>query len=344
MLNFNLKINIIFYSLLHFLVDGLCSLVIWARLYKGDSNASMALFLIYNILAFCTQPIFGLFIDRFKNKEKLFLLISVLCLILGVVFSFEFITSAILLGFGNSIFHIAGGKYVIDRTKNDIVSLGIFVAPGALGLVIGKYVIHLATWITFISLLVIFTIFLLLAKDVKEKEDTKQININNNLTLVLLFMIILVVLFRAFIGGFNFFTFDKSFWVLILMGATTMVGKMLGGILSKYIGINIAIIVTMIISMICFMFFNNNLYLTMLGIILFNCSMPMTLYLANELFQNHEGFSFGILAAFLVPGYFLATLEYSELIAKILIAVFSILSILLIVISNNKINKPGDLI
>ena len=128
------------------------------------------------------------------------------------------------------------------------------------------------------------------------------------------------------------------------MGASTMVGKMLGGILSKYIGINIAIIVTMIISMICFMFFNNNLYLTMLGIILFNCSMPMTLYLANELFQNHEGFSFGILASFLVPGYFLATLEYSELIAKILIAVFSIFSILLVIISNNKINKPGDLI
>lgn len=344
MFNLNTKIGILLYSLLHFLVDGVCSLVIWARLYQGASIQSDILFIIYNVLAFCTQPLFGILVDKYKNKEKLFLASSIILLILGVVFSFEYISSAILLGIGNSIFHIVGGKYVICKTDNDIVSLGVFVAPGALGLVIGRYFISLAIWIVFISLLVILTIFLLLSKIEVPERKKKQINASASLFFTLVFMIIFVVLFRSFVGGANIFTFEKNLTILLIMGIVTMLGKMLGGILSKYIGMNISIIVTMTVSLICFIFFNQNVYLSLLAILLFNCSMPMTLCLMNELFPKHEGFAFGILAAFLMPGYLLSTLDYSEIGLKALIATFCILSIVLVVISNITIKKRGDFI
>ena len=345
MFNMNTKVNILLYSLLHFLVDGICSLVIWDRLYHGIGMDSNILFITYNILAFCTQPIFGILLDKFKNKERLFLAISIIFLILGVVFSFNFITSAIFLGFGNSIFHVSGGKYVITKTDNDIISLGIFVAPGALGLVIGKYVISLATWIIFISLLIILSVLIILSKDnikIEEKEK-KDLNISSTLMLALVYMIIFVVLFRSFVGSVGIFSFKKNLLIFILMGMSTTIGKILGGILSKYIGIDKSIIITISISLICFIFFNDNLYLSLLGILLFNCSMPMTLYLLNKLFYKREGFSFGTLAAFLIPGYFLATLNYGEVLTKVLIAIFSILSIVLVVISNSVIRKRGDL-
>jgi len=44
---------------------------------------------------------------------------------------------AILLGMGNSLFHVWGGKQVATETGNDIHMLGAFVATGALGLSIG---------------------------------------------------------------------------------------------------------------------------------------------------------------------------------------------------------------
>ena len=51
----------------------------------------------------------------------LLLLISIISLMLGVIFKFQYIISAILLGIGNSFFHVSGGKYVISKTNNNIV-------------------------------------------------------------------------------------------------------------------------------------------------------------------------------------------------------------------------------
>jgi hypothetical protein len=42
------------------------------------------------------------------------------------------------------------------------------------------------------------------------------------------------------------------------------------------------------------------------GIFLMNCTMPVTLYLANLLLPGREGLAFGLLAAALIPGYLLA--------------------------------------
>ena len=336
----NTKISILLYSLLHFLVDGICSLVIWSRLYNGVSLQSSILFITYNVLAFCTQPLFGLLIYKYNNKNRLLLIISIFLLILGVLFSFQYIISAILLGIGNSIFHITGGKFVICKTNNDIVSLGIFVAPGALGLVIGKYIISLVTWIIFLSLLIIFTVLLMIFNKNEELVcERKNIVLSNKIMKSIVLVIILVVLLRSFVGSSNIFTFDKNITILILMGAFTMIGKILGGILSKYFGINITIISTMIISLICFIFFNNNLYVALLGILLFNCSMPITLCLMNELFPKLEGFSFGLLAAFLIPGYLLGTFNYGENLLKVLIIISCILSIILVMLSNAVIKR-----
>ena len=44
---------------------------------------------------------------------------------------------AVLLGAGNSLFHVWGGKQTVVKTGNDIRALGVFVSTGALGLAVG---------------------------------------------------------------------------------------------------------------------------------------------------------------------------------------------------------------
>ena len=44
----------------------------------------------------------------------------------------------------------------------------------------------------------------------------------------------------------------------------------------------------------------------LLGVFLMNCTMPVTLYLANEVLKQREGLAFGLLAAALIPGWWLA--------------------------------------
>ena len=47
----------------------------------------------------------------------------------------------------------------------------------------------------------------------------------------------------------------------------------------------------------------------LVGLFAINCTMPITLYLANVVLKGKEGLAFGLLAAALIPGYLLAMLK-----------------------------------
>ena len=49
----------------------------------------------------------------------------------------SFVAVAVVIGAGNSLFHVWGGKQTAVETDNDMRPLGIFVATGGMGLVIG---------------------------------------------------------------------------------------------------------------------------------------------------------------------------------------------------------------
>ena len=226
--------------------------------------------------------------------------------------------------------------YWIIPYANNIVYLGVFVSTGALGLVIGTNIHNLAIWVTFISLAVIITLILLLSKDyeIEDKTTSNDIKLSQNWVLTLILLVVVVVLIRSFVGKIIPLEFEKPLWVLIMIGASSMLGKALGGVIAKFIGINKTIIITMILSAVLLIFFNSYLYLALLGILLFNCSMPLTLYLINDLLKKKEGFAFGLLAAFLVPGYLFGMINYPDIATKILIGIGSLLSLFLVLFVN----------
>ena len=140
-------------ALLHFLVDGLCICCLYlATVGKMDIVTT---YVTYNVLAFLTQPLTGWWADWMRQRHWM-LLGSVLLLTLGVAacqlstINEQFIMpTAVLLGIGNSLFHVWGGKQVAVNTGNDIRALGVFVSTGAFGLAVGGV---LASW----SLLYVF--------------------------------------------------------------------------------------------------------------------------------------------------------------------------------------------
>ena len=116
------------------------------------------------------------------------------------------------------------------------------------------------------------------------------------------------VLFRSFTGevfssgaGVN-----KTQLVVLLTGAVAMLGKMAGGWLAKWFGIVPSMVVVLLLVAVCFVVGGSNLAILLMGIFMINCTMPVTLYLANVVLEGREGLAFGILAAALIPGYLLA--------------------------------------
>ena len=123
------------------------------------------------------------------------------------------------------------------------------------------------------------------------------------------------VLFRSFSG--EMFSsgagVDKTQVVVVLMGAVAMLGKMAGGWLAKGLGIWKSLLLMVVGAIICFIGRNLHIAVMLTGIFLVNCTMPITLYWANTLIRGKEGLAFGLLAASLIPGYLLATLDLSAI-------------------------------
>ena len=91
------------YSLLHFLVDGVCAWGMLGRFRGFDA------ILLYNFCAFVLQLPLGAVLDRFGRRRMPMVFAAAGCglTLLGAC------TSPLLLGLGNALFHVGGGVDVI---------------------------------------------------------------------------------------------------------------------------------------------------------------------------------------------------------------------------------------
>ena len=345
MIKFNLqsfKIKLFLFSTLHLVTDGLCSYLIFAILYPNNSELALLVFILYNILAFVTQSPIGIIIDKY-NKPKAFLIISVLCIAFGYIFSGATVFATVLIGVGNSLFHVCGGKYISEKSNNDIASVGIFVSTGAIGLVLGQRLCnYISVAFVFFFVLLIGTLLLIFAKD-KEHIAIKEKN-NVNVEMGIFLAIISVVMIRSFVGKIASGEFEITLLNAILISVATALGKACGGIVSKILGINKTAVISMIVAAACLTFGRGVAVIYIIGVFTFNFSMPITLYFANELLKGREGFAFGTLAAFLIPGYFIAMSITSNAVPYTVIPL-TVLSLLLILLTNRVFNigkQRGD--
>ena len=308
---------------LHFCVDGLCL----CCLYLATAGVSELLryFVVYNVLAFLTQPLTGMLADRAKQRHWI-LLASIIMLILAVLETvcvmpfcsaapvFLLVVLSVLLGIGNSLFHVWGGKETAVRTGNDIRALGVFVSTGAFGLAVGS--VFLSRALMFGLLLGICIMALAYLRiDTAKQIDTAGIKIeiegkeySKPLVWAVLIFIMLIVAGRSFLGESLSRVIDKTPMVVLLIGALTMMGKMAGGWLVKWMGMVTSVILLVAGVTVCLVAKGNHIGIALAGLFMVNCTMPITLYWANVMLKGREGLAFGLLAASLIPGYLIATI------------------------------------
>ena len=312
-------------ALLHFLVDGLCACCLYLVVWPMTDIDVVTLFIIYNVLAFLTQPLTGWVVDRMHQKHWM-LLGSMLLMTLAVALSIFtthhslFTTHhslltiiPVLLGIANSMFHVWGGQLTAVRTQNDIRSLGIFVSTGAFGLAVG---VVFASWPLLLGLLLAYCGAPLLLPLLGESNTPQPSTSHSALPLgsaknfLLLLLILLIVGSRSMISTTFTGAMEKTTAVFLLVGFVSMLGKAAGGFLCKWMGIVWAMVIVVVGVIVMALVPRSLSFAPLLGLFLINCTMPVTLYFANVLLKGHEGLSFGLLAAVLMPGYLLATFNF----------------------------------
>ena len=315
-------------SVLHFLVDGLCLCCAYLLAAPFSLQSSsfniLEVFLTYNILAFLTQPLTGWVADRINQKHWMLIGATVL-LSLAVLLTPLAISSgtasavfvvAALLGIGNSFFHVWGGKQVVQKVGNDIRALGVFVSTGAFGLAVAMVLCSWALLYLILLLICILTAVYIL-RDSAEKNTVSKVSggttdekssaiFTHRVSIIMAIVAIAAfVMFRSYIGTEFSVGGEKSDAVILAIGFTSMLGKMVGGWISRWLGIVRALIVMIVIVVVCMLTGSKELVVVLLGLFMINCTMPITLYLANCVLPGKEGLAFGILAAALMPGYLL---------------------------------------
>lgn len=276
------------YAFGHFLVDFSCALMMLRTL------PDPVWFLIYNFCAFAMQMPIGLLADML-GRNRLFAL-SGIGLVLLAALPLPVPVRVLSMGLGNACYHVGGGREALLQDDR-MTGLGIFVSPGAIGIYLGTVLAQNGMLHILVSAALAVTaaaVFLFCPSGTRKKE----ISAPRPLPALLMLAVVIV---RSLIGMSM-----ESPWkigVYVTLGAIAgACGKALGGFLGDRLGSRKAGVLSLISAAVLFLLPDLGIAGVM-GVLMFNMTMPITLRRACDALPGMEGFGFGLLTFGLFLGY-----------------------------------------
>ena len=308
------KLPLTVYTASHFLVDLACGYTLYSMYARGEIEAASValLFILYNMLAFATQHLFGAIADKFKSNGAAFAFVGIISTALGVLIGGAVPTlSVCLVGLGNACFHVGGG---IDALTEDrgFTRAGIFVSSGALGIALGcqfgeKLIFSPPIYVFALALAALAVVFLCRGERTVLSDEDESKAIVPAATPAICILLFAVVI-RSY-AGFAATKPTETFPLFTLaVAAAAFAGKCLGGILADIFGARRVGTLSLLLCVPLYYFGAGSTFLFLVATFFFNVAMPITLVGAARLLRSHEGFVFGLTTVALFIGYFVNTL------------------------------------
>lgn len=301
--------NISVYSLTHTLIDATCIGTLFAIVSQSQLEVNpYLLILFYNGLAFSTQPLFGLLVDKI-NLPKISTLAGIILVGTSpILMQFPF-PAILLAGLGNALFHVGGGVTILNLSNGKAAMPGIFVAPGALGLTIGVLLGKSGNFIAGPFLIMLLCAALLVLKiPTVEIHAHREYSENLKWFEAVIMLLLVSISIRSMVGLGLVFPWKTDLTLLYVLTGAIVAGKALGGVLGDRYGWTFVAVTGLAASIPLLTFFPHIPILAIFGIFLFNLSMPITLTCLARMMPGKNGFAFGLttLALFIgaLPSFF----------------------------------------
>ncbi|MCM1118190.1 MAG: hypothetical protein NC543_02375 [bacterium] len=306
------------YSILHLLVDGVCAYAMYGNYLQQEQGYIYVL--LYNFCAFALQMPFGAALDILNRERGKLLPLAVACV--GVILTLTgALTHPVVLGIGNALFHIGGGVGTIyeDGEKGWLGrGLGVFVAPGALGLHLGMQLSRGgvgSAWLWTVGALMLLICagmtwrYRTYARQARNQGEgvcsgtVRELDGAQSKAVCLLAAgVLLVVILRSYIGMAVTFPWKTTALAAFISTLAIVCGKAAGGFMAARFGISRTVLLSLTAAAVSFLF-SRFMPMGILALFLFNMTMPVTLYLLIRRLPLFPGFSFGFLTFGLFLGF-----------------------------------------
>lgn len=351
------KTSLMTYTAAHFLVDFACGYILYAMYTEGDIEAASAalLFILYNMLAFATQHLFGAIADKVKSNGRVFAVAGIISTAAGLfVGGGSPALTVCLVGLGNACFHVGGGIDSLTESHG-FTRAGIFVSSGSLGIALGcKFGEKLLlSPIHYIALLIFAAIAVWLfckgerheiklpavPENEKSKISAKTI-VSSSLPAILI--LLFAVLIRSYAGFAAVRPESESSLVPLIIAAAAFAGKFAGGIFADLLGARRVGSAALLLCVPLYYLGADSTIFFLAATFLFNIAMPITLVGAARNLPAHEGFVFGLTTVALFIGYFIDTvIPIKASTAIILIPLLSLIAAVAIFLTTDDIRVPA---
>lgn len=282
------------YSAAHFSVDLCCAFFVLSSLPRGGQ--AVICLVAYNFCAFAMQLPLGILADRL-GKNRAFALFGMGLTAAGAVFGAAPLLLSVLMGLGNALFHIGGGRDVLCGGKGRFSALGVFVSPGAAGLFVGGLMAGSGLWYVPAFLTAAsFAALLLFAPASTELEGLEAPGGRGSLfrSLAAGLCLFAVVCLRSYAGSALAFPWKTGLFFPAALVLALALGKAAGGFLADRFGPRAVSAGSLGLSALLFLFYDQPLC-GLLAVFLFNMTMPISLGAMCRLLPSAPGMGFGLL-------------------------------------------------
>jgi MFS transporter, FSR family, fosmidomycin resistance protein len=305
-------------GLIHAVIDAACAALLagqGAADAPGGSEATWSLpgitvwnvFFLYTVIAFGTQFAIGAMADRWRIY-RVTALSGLAMLIAAVAIGHTALQLAILLAaLGNAAFHVGAGAMVLTRSPDRAALAGIFVAPGAVGLAAGTWCgksIDFWPWVG-LGLLAVSSALVWFLPGRREEPVRRQprpLPIAGWVAGICVAALLLSIVFRSAVGLAARDFHSDEVGVLWGLAIAAFAGKMLGGLAADRWGWTRAGVVTLLLSAPLLSVFLNNVPSALIGTLLFQTTMPITLMAVYRFVPREPGLAFGLTSLALLIG------------------------------------------
>lgn len=302
MLNKEKVVNISVYGIFHAFVDFCCAAIVLSYIGKINVEELLKTVILYNCLAFGLQPIIGFFADKTGNARN-YAIAGCGILSLSFLFLKNPFAAVLFAGIGNAFYHIGGGVVALKMSGGKSFMSGAFVAPGAIGLFLGAFICKVSSfplfWLS--GLMIAGMIIISMLDEPDEKKMPFEFCGNKMIMIVASGLILVSIAIRSFIGLSYEFSQKSYFLLMFLFILSVALGKLLGGLFADKFGM-VRTCVIALLSSLPLLYFEINPFCEILGIMLFNFTMPVTLTALTDMMPRKKGFAFGLTTLFLLFG------------------------------------------